>query len=114
MGAPQSARCYLRNNFKAYNYVIKYNYNTVGHDTWRFLKDMNLSEYYLHWGPNHNETMFDKATSHVTYKGGNELSTAIAFYGKYYDKDIVMKCLKIFNNEYKLFNLSYPGWIEFV
>lgn len=107
---PQSWFCRLNEFINEYDYVIKYDYHNIGHETLKILELLNLSEYYYHWGEYFNETMF-KDSVHVTYKGGDELQSKIEFYSKYYTLELAVKCIKLFQDDYRLFDMSYPEWI---
>eukprot|EP01084_Bolivina_argentea_P061982 113317_1 len=114
----QSVFCNLHHDFSKYNYVIKYEPNNIAVKTEAFLSKMDLKEYYMYWGSYHNQTMFENSDvqngiSHVTFVGGNKSET-IQFYAKYYNKELAIKCLKLFSDDYVLFNLPVPWWIRYI
>eukprot|EP01084_Bolivina_argentea_P104976 187927_1 len=110
---PQSWFCELDKYLNEYQFVIKYDYYSIGKYVLELLKYVNLSDYYYHWGEYFNETMFTDSV-HVTYEGGNELQSKVKFYKQYYTKQLAVKCLKLFQDDYQLFNFSYPEWINYL
>ena len=110
---PQSWSCQLREYLSEYQFVIKYDYYSIGAETLHFLNYVNLSQYYYKWGQYFNETMFSD-TVHVTYNGGNDLTSKIDFYKQYYTMELAVKCLKLYGEDYRLFNMSYPQWIHYL
>ena len=114
---PQSTFCDLYRHFNKYTDVIVYDKNTIAEQTLQFLSKQNLSEYYYHWGPYYNETMF-KTVLHQTAayvdQNGNETDSKIHFYKQYYTKQLAEKLLRFYQKDYALFGLHPPKWVMYL
>eukprot|EP01083_Nonionella_stella_P310170 1100980_1 len=107
---PQSWFCELQKYVQNYEFVMHYDYDTIGAQTLQLLTHLNLSEYYYHWGPHYNRTMFED-TVHVTYRGGHNLQSQVLWYKQYYTKTLAIKCIQLYAKDYELFHLKYPQWM---
>eukprot|EP01083_Nonionella_stella_P185142 674267_1 len=107
---PQSWFCELQKYVQNYEFVMHYDYDTIGAQTLQLLTHLNLSEYYYHWGPHYNRTMFED-TVHVTYRGGHNLQSQVLWYKQYYTKTLAIKCIQLYAKDYELFHLQYPQWM---
>ena len=110
---PQSWFCRLRQQLPHFGFVIQYSHDAsaIGESTLRLLRALNLSEFYYHWGAHGNLTMFDDE-AHVTYRGGDTLQSKLAFYRQHFDRETALKCIELYRDDYALFKLDYPEWIE--
>eukprot|EP01084_Bolivina_argentea_P280888 480469_1 len=118
--SPQYSYCNLNKVYrKYYRETIYFHRSTIGKDAEMLLKsikNVNISWFY-HWGKNRNQTLFDGCYSRVTSKIVNDrnYSQVADFYRQYYcNQSFAYMVIKLFERDYKLFDIPYPQWIQYL
>ena len=94
--------------------ILKYFDYIIYYDRSAFSTDLSKFIHHLHVDDIIDETLLTRFSRHSSKVPQTTLNQKIDFYARYYDKNLAMKALKMFEIDYNNLKFPMPEWLEFI